>query len=67
MLKKVGKVKIEDIGSKSKKFGEFLFLQSGNEAMDVAKIVEYIALQEECVSIGACKNTGLIFCNTGRI
>ena len=60
-------MKIEGIGSKSKIFGEFFFLQSGNEAMDVAKIVEYTAVQEECVSIGACKNTALIFCNTGRI
>ena len=51
-------MKIEDIGSKSKIFGEYFFMQSGNEAMDVAKIVEYTVLQEKCVSIGACKNTG---------
>ena len=63
----VGKVKMEDIASKSKIFAEYYFTQCHNKAMDVAKIVEYTALRERRVFIGACKNTGLMLFNTNRI
>ncbi len=60
-------MKIEGIRRKSKEFGEYFFEACRNEAVDVAKIVEYTALQEECVFNGAHKDKGCIFRNNGEI